>query len=181
MEFSRIWRVLVSNKWVLIWLPLVATSVSLGVTYILPEQYESTALVLVHQFKNVNNGTGEKQKYNNLTYNPDDSGTQFDREPTHNMYLSLASEIGIVGALIFLAFFTRITLLAWQQSYRSADPEVRMVASALVVVFCSVAITGLMDPIFESSVLMLLWLYAGITLNLPAIAHESKQEARRRV
>lgn len=71
MEFSRIWRVLVSNKWVLIWLPLVATSVSLGVTYILPEQYESTALVLVHQFKNVkfNTNRGERSEYQDFPVN----------------------------------------------------------------------------------------------------------------
>ena len=146
-------------------------------------QYEATAkMILDHPLLGVglNNGTGEKQKYNNTTYNAYDSDTQFDREPTHNMYLSLASEIGIVGALIFVAFFAHITLLAWQQSYRSADPELRMVANALVVAFCSVAVTGLMDPVFESSTMMLLWLYAGITLNLPAMAHESSKETRPR-
>src|SRR3954447_7185920 len=47
MEFYRIWRILVAHKWLLIWLPLVAACVGLGLTYALPEQYESTALVLV--------------------------------------------------------------------------------------------------------------------------------------
>src|SRR5712691_934192 len=47
MEFYRIWRILVGYKWVLIWLPIIATCVGLGLTYVLPEQYESTALVLV--------------------------------------------------------------------------------------------------------------------------------------
>ncbi len=47
MEFYRIWRILVGSKWLLIWLPVIATCVGLGLTYVLPEQYESTALVLV--------------------------------------------------------------------------------------------------------------------------------------
>jgi len=47
MEFYRIWRILAGHKRVLIWLPLVATSVGLGLAFILPEQYVSTALVLV--------------------------------------------------------------------------------------------------------------------------------------
>ena len=47
MEFYRIWRILVGHKSVLIWLPIVATCAGLGLAYVLPEQYESTALVLV--------------------------------------------------------------------------------------------------------------------------------------
>jgi uncharacterized protein involved in exopolysaccharide biosynthesis len=47
MEFYRIWRILVGYKRVLIWLPIFATCVGLGLAFILPEQYVSTALVLV--------------------------------------------------------------------------------------------------------------------------------------
>ena len=47
MEFYRIWRILVGHKRVLIWLPIVATCVGLGLAFVLPEQYVSTALVLV--------------------------------------------------------------------------------------------------------------------------------------
>ncbi len=64
MEFYRIWRILAGNKWVLIWLPLVATCVGLGLTYVLPEQYESTALVLVRPFEDIkfNSGGGDKKE-----------------------------------------------------------------------------------------------------------------------
>ncbi len=86
------------------------------------------------------------------------------------MYLSLASEIGVFGALLFFAFFARVALLAWRQSRHSTDPEIRLVANALVVVFCGVAVNGMTDPLQEYQVLMLLWLYAGIILNLPAMA-----------
>jgi len=53
MEFYRIWRILVGYKWVLIWLPIVATCAGLGLTYVLPQQYESTALVLVRPVQEI--------------------------------------------------------------------------------------------------------------------------------
>jgi hypothetical protein len=136
-------------------------------------QYEAAAkMILDNPFLGVglNNGTGEKPKYVDVTYNRYDSNTQFYLEPTHNMYLSLASEIGVFGALLFVAFFARVTLLAWRQSRHSTDPEIRLVANALVVVFCGVAVNGLMDPLQEYPVQVLLWLYAGISLNLPRMA-----------
>jgi hypothetical protein len=136
-------------------------------------QYEAAAkMILAHPFLGVglNNGTGEKPKYSNMTRNQADPNTQFYAEPTHDLYLSMTSEIGIFGALLFLGFFASITALAWRQSRRSADPEIRLVANVMVVVFLSVAVNSLMDPLFEYPVLSLLWLYAGITVNLPRIA-----------
>ncbi|MGH6838987.1 MAG: GumC family protein [Methylocella sp.] len=64
MEFYRIWRILAGNKWVLIWLPVVATGFGLGLTYVLPEQYESTALVLVRPFEDIkfSSGGGDKKE-----------------------------------------------------------------------------------------------------------------------
>ena len=100
-----------------------------------------------------------------------------NREPTHNLYLSMASEIGVFGTLLFVAFFARVALLAWRQSRHSADAEIRLVANALVVVFCSVAVNGLMDPLQEYPVLVLLWLFAGISLNLPRMAHGLESSA----
>jgi uncharacterized protein involved in exopolysaccharide biosynthesis len=47
MEFYRVWRILIGHKRILIWLPVVATCVGLGLAFVLPEQYVSTALVLV--------------------------------------------------------------------------------------------------------------------------------------
>src|SRR5262249_8658150 len=91
-------------------------------------------------------------------------------EPINNFYISMTSEIGIPGALLFIAFFSSAALVAWRQSRRAADPEVRLAANALVVVFCSVAVYGAMDPLLENPVLVLLWLYAGISLNLPRMA-----------
>jgi len=138
-------------------------------------QYEATArMILDNPFIGVglNNGTGLKRKYATASFNKADPDTQFYLEPTHNAYLSLACEIGIPGALLFFAFFGRIAQLAWRQSRHSTDPEVKLIANMLVVVFCSVAINSLMDPLDEYPVLMLLWMYAGITLNLPRMAQD---------
>lgn len=132
-------------------------------------QYEAAAkMILDNPFLGVglNNGTGEKARYVNVTLNRSDPDTQFHLEPTHNLYLSLASEIGILGALLFVAFFAKVAWLAWRQSRQSRDAEIRWMANALVVVFCGVAVNGLMDPLQEYPVLVLLWLYAGISLNL---------------
>jgi uncharacterized protein involved in exopolysaccharide biosynthesis len=71
MEFYRIWRILAGHKWLLIWLPIVATGVGLGLTYVLPEQYESTALVLVRPFEDVkfNSGGGDKKEVPDIPVN----------------------------------------------------------------------------------------------------------------
>jgi O-antigen ligase len=151
-------------------------------------QYKAAIrMILAHPVFGVglNNGTAQKPKYVEVTFNPYDPNTQFYREPTHNMYLSMASEIGIFGTLLFFAFFARVALVAWRQSRHSTDPEIRFVANALVVVFCSVAVNGLMDPLHEYSVLVLLWLYAGLSLNLSRMAQgpetmNPSQDHRRR-
>lgn len=140
-------------------------------------QYDAAfRMILDHPVLGVglNNATGDKPKYVNVTYNRRDSNTQFYREPTHNMYLALASEIGLPGALMFFGFFTRIAMLAWRQSRHSPDPEIRWIATALFLIFVSVAVSGLMDPFQEHSTLFLLWIYAGITVSLPRMAESQE-------
>lgn len=146
-------------------------------------QYEAaTKMIFANPLLGVglNNGTGQKPDYVNVTYNQYDSNTQFYLEPTHNIYLSLASEIGIFGALLYFGFFARVASLAWRQSRRSPDPEVRLVANVLVVVFCSVAVNGFVDPLPEYSALVLLWLYAGVSLNLASMG-EARETVDSRV
>ena len=62
------------------------------------------------------------------------------------------------------------TVVAWRQSRGSPDPEMRLAANALVVAFCSAALSSMMDPLDETPLLTLLWLYAGISLNLYRMA-----------
>lgn len=118
----------------------------------------------------LNNGTREAPKYVNVTYSWYDAETQFYMEPINNFFISMMAEIGIPGSVLFVAFFTGAASVAWRQSRGSADPEIRLAANALVVLFCSLAVYAWMDPILEYPVLTLLWLYAGISLNLPRMA-----------
>ena len=136
-------------------------------------QYEAAAnMIRAHPFLGVglNNTLDQKRNYLNLTYYPGDPDMHFYEEPTHNVYLSMASEIGVLATLLFVAFFANATVVAWRQSRGSPDPETRLAANALVVAFCSAALNGMMDPLDETPVLTLLWLYAGISLNLYRMA-----------
>jgi len=41
------------HKWLVIGLPISATIFGLGLAYVLPEQYESTALILARSFEDI--------------------------------------------------------------------------------------------------------------------------------
>ena len=136
-------------------------------------QYEAAAnMIIAHPFLGVglNNTMDQKRDYLNLTYYPNDPDTHFFSKSTHNVYLAMASEIGILAMLLFVAFFANATVVAWRQSRASPDPEVRLAANALFVAFCSAALNSMMDPLAETPVLTVLWLYAGISLNLSRMA-----------
>jgi uncharacterized protein involved in exopolysaccharide biosynthesis len=64
MEFYRIWRILVGYKWMLICLPIIATCFGVGLTNVLPEQYEATTLVLVRPFEDMkfNSGSADRKE-----------------------------------------------------------------------------------------------------------------------
>lgn len=62
MEFYRMWRLLVARKSLLVWLPIIAACVGLGLTYVLPEQYESTSLVVVRPFEEIKFRSDEEGK-----------------------------------------------------------------------------------------------------------------------
>ena len=47
MEIYRVWRILMGYKLILFLLPVIATLVGLGLAFVLPEKYASTALVVV--------------------------------------------------------------------------------------------------------------------------------------
>ena len=117
-------------------------------------QYEAaTNMILAHPLLGVglNNSMDQKREYLNLTYYMGDPDTHFFQESTHNVYLSMGSEIGVLGTLLFVAFFGSTTAVAWRQSRGSPDPEMRLAANALFVAFCSAAINSMMDPLDENS------------------------------
>jgi len=143
-------------------------------------QYEASAKMIADKpllGVGLNNGTAEKRKYSNVTYNKYDADTQFFLETTHNVYLNMASEIGVIGTACFFGFFLSVAWFAWRQSKIAGDAQVRWASSAFVIVYVSVAVNCLMDPLQEYQAQLLLWLYAGLCLNLARMARaENAQE-----
>jgi hypothetical protein len=97
----------------------------------------------------LNNGTGVKADYVNITYNEYDPDTQFYLEPTHNLYLSLTSEIGLIGAALYFIFFGYVILQCWRLADRAPDLEVRFFASTLLVAYAGVLVNSMYDPLHE--------------------------------
>jgi uncharacterized protein involved in exopolysaccharide biosynthesis len=71
MEYYRAWRILVSRKWLLIFLPIVAAGAGLATSYLLPQQYGATALVLVQPIQEIkfNRSTPERDQLLDLPVN----------------------------------------------------------------------------------------------------------------
>jgi len=114
----------------------------------------------------LNNGTSEKGRYVNVSFNKFDPDTQFYLEPTHNLYLSLTSEIGIPGAILYFGFFAVIAWRTYRTAVSATDPEIRFFAAALVVVAAGAATSWMFDPFHEEGPVSLLWLYSGIAVAL---------------
>lgn len=125
----------------------------------------------------LNNGTGLKRNYVYDSYNEADPDSQSYSEPTHNLYLALSADIGLVGALCFFTFFTLACRSAFQLGRSRADPELAFIGNVLVIAYVGLAATALGDPLHEDSVVTLLWMYAGIAFglrdSLRVAAHES--------
>ncbi|MFT4583114.1 MAG: putative inorganic carbon (HCO3(-)) transporter [Gammaproteobacteria bacterium] len=120
----------------------------------------------------LNNGTSLKENYVTESYNKDDSDTQYHLEPTHNIYLSLASEIGVPGVTCFVLFFVTVVRKTYKVSQESRLPETKLFANGLLIMYAGIAFGGLFDPVHHYPVLLLLWLYSGVALNLEGtVAH----------
>ena len=114
----------------------------------------------------LNNGTGLKRDFVDASYNQADPLTQSYSEPTHNLYLALTADIGLVGALCFFTFFGLAAWAAYQVGRSRADPEFAFVGNVILVVFAGIAVTAMGDPLHEDAVVTLLWIYAGIAFAL---------------
>ena len=123
----------------------------------------------------LNNGTGLKERYANVTFDEQDPDTQFYLEPTHNLYLSLASEIGLIGSMLYFGFFAHVLARTWRVS-NSMDPELRFFANALLLAFAGLFVNSLYDPMHEDAVMRMLWLYAGLAFALSRMAGSDSAE-----
>jgi hypothetical protein len=132
-------------------------------------QYESALRQIeAHPLLGVglNNGTGVKPDYVDVSYNAADPDTQSHSEPTHNLYLGLSADIGLIGSFCFFMFFGLASRAAFRVGKSRADPERAFVGNVIVVVYAGVAMTAMGDPLHEDAVVTLLWMYAGIAFAL---------------
>ena len=118
----------------------------------------------------LNNGTGVKERYVTVTFNEHDPDTQYYLEPTHNLYLSLASEIGLIGSMLYFAFFFNVVVRTWRVSNTAADPDLRFCANAILITFAGLIVNSLYDPLHEEAPMNLLWMYCGIAFALTRMA-----------
>ena len=133
------------------------------------EQYKATfEMILDNPVFGVglNNGTGMKEKYVHVSYDERDPDTQFYLEPTHNLYLSLTSEIGLIGGLLYFVFFGSVIARSWHLANSADDAELRFFGNIILVAFAGVVVNALYDPLHEDGVMNLLWLYSGIVVAL---------------
>jgi O-antigen ligase len=137
------------------------------------EQYKTAIAMIVDNpvfGVGLNNGTSVKERYVNVSYDKYDPDTQYYLEPTHNLYLSLTSEIGLIGSMLYFAFFFNVVLRTWRLSNTAVDPDLRFCANAILIAFAGLFVNSLYDPMHEDAPMTLMWMYCGIAFALARMA-----------
>ncbi len=83
-------------------------------------------------------------------------------EVIHNTYLWILTEMGVVGFVVFAAFFVTILRALWQRQRDGNDPRFAVAAIAVMFVFAGVAMG--MEAMYQRH----LWFILGLALALPA-------------
>lgn len=82
--------------------------------------------------------------------------------PAHNMYVFVLTEIGVVGAAVFVGLCAAILHRLWGAT-TAADPVLRSLAVTLSAGFLAFLLQGLSDPIYATNVTyFLLWFLVGV-------------------
>jgi O-antigen ligase len=100
------------------------------------------------------------------------TGSEVQASTVHNHYLIVLMEVGIVGFLLFFAFFGRIGAVALC-SIRAADTETKVWLAGIIASLASIAIHILGDGLGAHSTIAMLWLYAALII---AIARRVQAE-----
>jgi len=131
------------------------------------EQYKiANVMILANPLLGVglNNSTGVARTYIKHSRSPVDPISLAADAPIHSFFLTLLTEIGIVGFMLYMIFFICICREAWRLSRLSRDPEIAFFATILLVIIMGLASGVLTNALFEDAIQMLLWLYAGLIL-----------------
>ena len=90
----------------------------------------------------------------------------------HNYYLNILAETGIIGFLIYLAFWISIFTITWQSRYHP-DRFSRSIAIGLLGAWTYIAIHSIFDNLFVNN----LFLHIGLLLSILAILHQQVSES----
>ena len=90
----------------------------------------------------------------------------------HNTYLWILTEMGVVGFVIFTAFFVAILRALWRRRREGGDPRFAVAALAMMLVFAGSAMG--MEAMYQRH----LWFVLGLALALPVAAHPRPQAKR---
>jgi len=85
----------------------------------------------------------------------------------HNYYLNILAETGIIGLLIYLAFWIRIFVLTWQSRHHP-NTFSRSIAIGLLGAWTYIAIHSIFDNLYVNN----LFLHFGLLLSILAILHQ---------
>jgi O-antigen ligase len=100
-------------------------------------------------------------------------GTQLRVTVVHNHYLVVLIEVGVVGFVLFFAFFWQTIATAFRH-LRPADAEMKVLLAGIVSAMAGIAIHNFGDPFGGHVVQAMLWLYTGLMF---AICRRVRAEA----
>ncbi len=98
--------------------------------------------------------------------------TEYDPRglPVHNVFLQLASEIGLFGVTTFYAILLLAIHHCWK-FLKCDDFLIRGLALAILMALLAYILDGLTDPMFKSSVVYAqLWTYIALCVSFPRIS-----------
>jgi hypothetical protein len=87
--------------------------------------------------------------------------SEYQMSVVHNHYLIVLVEVGIVGFLLFFAFFWQTIVTAFRHM-RAAGTEVKLLLVGIVSALGGIAIHNFGDPFGGHPTQAMLWLYAGL-------------------
>jgi O-antigen ligase len=113
----------------------------------------------------LNNNLIASKAYNQHSFSPRSLAKQASDHPIHSLYLSLLVEIGIVGFILYLAFFFEICRETVRAA-RAPSPQIQFAATFILIAILGLGVGILWNPLFEESVQSIVWLFAGVSIAL---------------
>jgi len=93
---------------------------------------------------------------------------------THNTYLQILVEFGLIGLILFLIFCFQIFKTGIGNSKKTNDKYIRIFSIAMTASFSSIMLHGLAENIFfNPKIIIMFWLIIGFTIKLNLLSNES--------